>query len=246
MTNTPRFVLVHGGFHGAWCWDKVIPALRALNCEAIAFDLPGHGARVKEAATLDSYRDAVLQHLEPGDILVAHSMGGLPVTLAADAAPERIGGLIYLASSVPVQGRSFWDNLWFDERNWEEFFGEADEATGRDVLPVPPKQAAAALFFHDCAPADIDWAYARLTPQPAAPLQAPVTLKRFWDASLPASYIRCGVDHAHPPHLAAYTINRLGVTPLEIAGASHSPFISQPGVTALRLIEAAWQMGKTP
>jgi pimeloyl-ACP methyl ester carboxylesterase len=115
MTLAPRFVLVHAGFHGAWCWDRVIPALQALGCEAIALDLPGHGWRANESATLETYREAVLRHVEPGDILVGHSMGGVPITLAADAAPDRIGGLIYLAAVVPVEGRSFCDSFWIEE-----------------------------------------------------------------------------------------------------------------------------------
>src|SRR5579859_1162399 len=123
MTNAPRFVLVHGAFHGAWCWDKVIPALRALGCDATALDLPGHGQRVNEAATLESYCGAVLRHAEPGDILVGHSMGGIPITLDADAAPERIGGLIYLTALLPVQGRSSWDSFWIEEQRRRELFG---------------------------------------------------------------------------------------------------------------------------
>jgi pimeloyl-ACP methyl ester carboxylesterase len=243
MTNAPRFVLVHGGFHGAWCWNKVIPALHALGCEATALDLPGHGRRVDEAATLESYGKAVLRHAEPGDILVGHSMGGISITLAADAAPDRIGGLVYLASTIPVQGRSFWDSFWIDEQRERELFAGQE---ARDVFPVPTKEIATALFYNDCSPADIDWAHAHLTPQPLAPLQEPITLNRFWNGRIPVSYIKCGADHAHPPHLEAYTIDRLGVRPLQIDGASHSPFISQPWITALRLIEAAWQMGKPP
>lgn len=170
-------------------------------------------------------------------------MGGVPVTLAADAAPELIGGIVYLAASVPVQGRSFWDSAWIEEQKWHELFGGAET---RDVLPVPAKEATVALFYNDCSPADIEWAYGHLTPQPSAPLQEPITLNRFWKERSPVSYIRCGADRAHPPHMEAYAINRFGVKPLEIAGASHSPFISQPWITALRLIEAACQMGKMP
>ncbi len=83
-----RFVLVHGGFHGAWCWDRLVPELARRGHSTVTVDLPGHGARVDEEATLLGYRDAVVEVLEPGDTLVGHSMGGFDVSLAADAAVD--------------------------------------------------------------------------------------------------------------------------------------------------------------
>jgi pimeloyl-ACP methyl ester carboxylesterase len=55
-----RFVLVHGGFHAAWCWERTIAALEALGHVGVAVDLPGHGARVDEESTLADRRDAIL------------------------------------------------------------------------------------------------------------------------------------------------------------------------------------------
>ena len=68
-----RFVLIHGGFHGAWCWSRTVPELERLGHRAIAIDLPGHGARRDERSTLADRRDAILHVLEPGDVLVGHS-----------------------------------------------------------------------------------------------------------------------------------------------------------------------------
>ena len=75
-----RFVLIHGGFHGAWCWSRTIPELENLGHEAIAVDIPGHGARVDEEATMAGRLDTVLDVLQRGDVLVGHSGGGLEVT----------------------------------------------------------------------------------------------------------------------------------------------------------------------
>jgi len=71
-----RFVLVHGGFHAAWCWSRTIPELERLGYQAIAVDLPGHGDRVDEESTLESRREAIVSVLQPGDVLVGHSGGG--------------------------------------------------------------------------------------------------------------------------------------------------------------------------
>ena len=83
-----RFVLVHGAFHGAWCWGRTIPELEGRGHESVAIDLPGHGTRKNERSTLTDRRDAITEVLRPGDVLVGHSGGGYDVTLAADAAPN--------------------------------------------------------------------------------------------------------------------------------------------------------------
>ena len=70
-----RLVLTHGAMHGSWCWKYVLEELAALGVPAIAPDLPGHGDRTNEPATLDGYRKALLDVLEPDDVLVGHSLG---------------------------------------------------------------------------------------------------------------------------------------------------------------------------
>src|SRR5690349_10518718 len=101
-----RFVLIHGGFHGAWCWDKVIPELKRLGHDAIAIDLPGHGTRRDERSNLADRGGAIVEIMEPRDVLVGHSGGGFDITLAADAVPDKVGHLIYLAAGVPQEGRT--------------------------------------------------------------------------------------------------------------------------------------------
>ena len=102
------FLLIHGASHGAWCWRDLIPELAALGHEARAIDLPGHGddPTPRETVTLDSYREAILAELRAGDILVGHSMGGYPITAAAEAEPDRVRALVYLCAYIPAPGRS--------------------------------------------------------------------------------------------------------------------------------------------
>ena len=64
-----RFILVHGGFHGAWCWERLVPELEACGHKALAIDLPGHGARAAEESTLAKRRDAILEVMQGGDVL---------------------------------------------------------------------------------------------------------------------------------------------------------------------------------
>ena len=105
-----RFVLVHGGFHAAWCWERTIGELARLGHEAVAVDLPGHGARVEDpltAWTIPERRDAIVEVLRPGDVLVGHSGGGFDATVAADAVVDKVGHIVYLAAVLPREGRTY-------------------------------------------------------------------------------------------------------------------------------------------
>jgi pimeloyl-ACP methyl ester carboxylesterase len=239
-----RFVLVHGGFHGAWCWDKLIPRLTALGHEAVAVELPGHGTRSHETATHESYTSAVVDVLEPGDVLVGHSMGGCVVTLAANQFPD-VAHIVYVAGALPVEGKPFRYGL----PNVD--FGTGDERPQREAKPVPYAtsadghswyysdfNAARETLYHDCALQDAEWAFARLTPQSIEVCdRVPVSVPEFWKADLPRSYIRCTLDRALPKEFGDSHIARLGVEPLMIA-TSHSPFLSRPADLALLLTAA--------
>ena len=128
------FVLVHGSWHGAWCWGLVEPGLNLAGHMSIAIDLPGHGlhAAVPESFRLrpldpeefgkelspiagieiDRYADAVIAAADRAKamgadrvIAVGHSMGGVPVTFAAAKSPEKFAGLVYVAAPVPTPGK---------------------------------------------------------------------------------------------------------------------------------------------
>src|SRR3954451_23230646 len=96
-----RYVLVHGAFGGAWCWEPVEPGLEAAGHRVESFDLPGSGDDETPVAdvTLDGYADRICGGLasdpEPA-VLVGHSMGGMAVTHAAGRSPEHIAALVYV------------------------------------------------------------------------------------------------------------------------------------------------------
>src|SRR5205823_2243207 len=107
------FVLVHGGFHGGWCWRKVAPLLRSAGHEVYTPTLTGLGERAHllgPGITLETHAQdvlGVLTHEELSDvILVGHSMAGTVITVVVDTAPERLAHLVYLDASVPRDGES--------------------------------------------------------------------------------------------------------------------------------------------
>jgi pimeloyl-ACP methyl ester carboxylesterase len=243
-----RFILVHGGFHGAWCWERVVPELAALGHAAVAIDLPGHGERADEEVTVEKRRDAILAVLREGDVLVGHSGGGYDISIAADAAPEKVGHLVYLAAGLPIEGQSIIEatggrpakesggttQLMTDDTGMLRFI--RPNARGR--MECADFEMARDFFYHDCSDEDARWAFSRLTPAPVDFVQEPLHLRRFWEAALPRSYILCLQDRAKSHAMSEKVIARLGVVPHEI-DASHSPFLSQPKACAELIVEAA-------
>ncbi len=241
-----RFVLIHGGFHGAWCWQRVLPELEKLGHRGVAIDLPGHGARRDERSTLADRRDAILEVLEPGDVLVGHSGGGYDITVAADAALDRVSHLVYLAAGLPIEGRSIVEATGGAQAEEGEVTQLMDDETGMlgFLRPLPDgrlevcdRELAAAFFYHDCDAATVRWAYDLLTPAPLLFNTEPVHVPRFWAAQPPRSFIRCLQDRAMPASMSDSVIHRLGVAPLDI-DASHSPFFSRPAELAALLVAA--------
>jgi pimeloyl-ACP methyl ester carboxylesterase len=104
------FVLIHGAWHGGWCWRFVRPLLKGH--EVFAPSLTGLGERKHLAGPsidLDVHIADVVSILEMEDlrdvILVGHSYGGMVVTGAADRVPQRIRRLVYLDAFVPENGK---------------------------------------------------------------------------------------------------------------------------------------------
>jgi pimeloyl-ACP methyl ester carboxylesterase len=243
-----RFVLVHGGHHGAWCWDKLVPELEALGHGAVAIDLPGSGERMAETSDLASWRAALRDVIEDGAVLVGHSMGGFAISLAADEVPDKVGRLVYLAAAVPVEGEPMGAATAENTvRDWPEVVGLPYEEFVRMVeLPgqgpcveLTRPEAANALFYHDCTPEDQEWAWSHLTPLPIKPATEVFRLPRFWDAPIPRDFVICTDDRSHPIEMDNLFMGRLGLTSAFSIVSSHSPFISRPAETAKLLDRCA-------
>src|SRR5215471_8421479 len=106
-----RYILVHGAWHGRWCWDQVVPLLRQAGHQVETLDLPGHGqdrTPILEV-TLAAYTKRVCETLDAQAepvILVGHSMGGIVITQVAEERPEKIQTLVYLTAFLVQNGES--------------------------------------------------------------------------------------------------------------------------------------------
>ncbi|MDQ1487479.1 MAG: hypothetical protein QOJ62_3172 [Actinomycetota bacterium] len=237
-----RFILVHGSMHGAWCFDRLVPELTRRGHQAVAVDLPGLGDRRSENASLEGFRDAVLEALQPGAVLVGHSMGCVAATLGADSFPD-LAHIVYLAGPLPIEGAPILEAVQAgvtEEGTRVRVSGGADAymtLTADGIAATIAPTAARECFYQDCDDDTVDWALARLCPQQIDVLTKPVSVPDFWRRNPRRSYIRCSEDRAVLPEVSALASARLGVRPLTIPG-SHSPFLSRPSTLAEVLLQA--------
>jgi pimeloyl-ACP methyl ester carboxylesterase len=184
------YVLVHGGWHGGWCWKKVVPILRGAGHEVFTPTLTGLGERVHLARPdvgLATHVEDVVGLIEyedlTGVVLVGHSYSGMVITGVADRAPERVAQLVYLDAFVPEDGQSLLDLLLPERR---DMFLEQARTSG-DGRSVP---APAPEIWGVTDDADLAWIRPRLVPQPLATFTEPLQL-RHAGASRPRTYIAC-------------------------------------------------------
>jgi pimeloyl-ACP methyl ester carboxylesterase len=215
------FVLVHGAWHGAWCWERLVPELEQRGHAALAVDLPVDDA----AAGLAEYATVVEQELPAGEVvLVGHSLGATVIPLVAAARP--VSQLVFLCPVLRRPGSSLADQaaLDADVSSWDLGAGRTfydDESSAWTAA-----DAAIAAFYQDCDPETARWAASRLRRQ----------YWRYWEEpnpldAWPAAERRAIVatdDRMCTVAFARRTIpDRLGVDPVEIPG-DHSPFLSAP------------------
>jgi pimeloyl-ACP methyl ester carboxylesterase len=220
-----RFVLVHGAFCGAWCWEPLVAELEARGHEVEAIDLPGHGADTTPArdVTLDSYADRVAQTLRAGGpaVLVGHSMGGVVITQTAARAREHVDRLVYCCAFLPRDGESL-------KSLADKPEGAADLVQANLVLEPPvatlAPEAAREAFYERCTPEQAEWGLARRQPQPIAPFVTPVDLGGGVD-EIPRFYVLCTEDKAIPPALQRRMTAESPCAEVVELDADHSPFL---------------------
>jgi pimeloyl-ACP methyl ester carboxylesterase len=187
--NSPTFVLVHGGWHGAWVWDRLVPYLAQAGYNVFTPDLTGLGGKVELAnpdVGLSTHIQDVLAILDGKNLhdvlLVGHSYGGMVITGVADEAVEHIAELIYLDAHVPKDGQSFGDIVGPQIMN---MMRQVAKATGQGwLVPAPPPE-----HFGITLEADIAFVKSKLVPQPIKTFEEPVHLTNPAAFSLPRTYI---------------------------------------------------------
>lgn len=231
-------LLVHGACHGAWCWDRLIPHLTASRREVIAPDLPGRAGNRKPGWGLNlhdyagSIVDVARRQAQPV-IAVGHSMGGIVIAAAAEAAPDLFERLVFVSGFMPASGDSLASLIAMDTDS--DLHGAAKLSWLRGTVSIDPARFKP-VYCGDCRDDDVAWAAARIGPESARPSIAKIKLTAVRFGSVPRSYIRCTEDRAlsvqmQDRMIARQPCDRVGTLP-----ASHSPFLSMPDRLATSLL----------
>jgi pimeloyl-ACP methyl ester carboxylesterase len=271
MHKLTPVVLVHGFWHGSWCWSTVTEELAARGVPSVAVDLDGHGLKQKApAARWSRPFDPIAYATEPAPsasvtassaaatlvtqirrigggrpcVVVAHSMGGVVATAAAEQAPELFAELVYLSAFAPVAGQAAVDYIGRPEDAGDlvnTVLAADPAATGSlriDAGAADRHAAAREVFYGDVDEATASAATALLSAD--GPMGIPgealtITAERY--GSIPHTYLVCKQDNAIPPALQRLfitEIDTISARPTTIVefDSSHSPFLSMPGPVA--------------
>jgi pimeloyl-ACP methyl ester carboxylesterase len=224
------FGLVHGAWHGAWCWDLLVPELERRGHSAVAMDLPCEDPE----ATFFDYAETVGAALgETSDVvLVGHSMAGITIPLVALSRPIRM--LVFLCALVPDRAgdpaeggpQTHPDGAFDALVNFED---------GSHAWPNVA--AATSALYQDCRPDQAAAAFSRLRHQQTALWDGLGPMERWPD--VPVASIHCRDDRAVNPVWSSWVArNRLGVESVELPGG-HSPMLARPASLADALVAAA-------
>jgi pimeloyl-ACP methyl ester carboxylesterase len=185
-----RFLLIHGSWHGSWCWERLLPILKARGHEVWTPTLVGLAERADEASPqtgLTAHVEQITNLIVTLDhtdlILVGHSYGGSVMVGTAERVPNSIRHLIYLDAFVPDHGQSAFDLM----RGVEPDFVQAMRNAGSEFLvpPMSPENLGVT------AQADVEWLKARLTPMPILTHREKVEAPQRKAFKIPSTYIYC-------------------------------------------------------
>jgi len=223
-----EFILVHGGYHGAWCWDLLVPELQRLGHASFTMDLPVDQPNVR----VDDYARIVLESVagkaSDDAYLVGHSFGGMIVPrVARERSSARMillcAGFAHTSEAEQGEMQAATDTASY--YRWLEM-----DELGRARLS---RENGIAAFFHDVPPDLADWAAGKLRPHWAEAMANVGPVEPYADRV--AGIIDCEDDRilirdAH----SDLARRRYGIDPIMLPGG-HSPFLSNPALLARAL-----------
>ena len=234
QTKQATFVLVHGAWHGGWCWKKLTPLLRSAGHEVFAPTLTGMGERshlINPQINLDTHIQDITNVLEYEDlqnvILVGHSYGGMVIAGVAAKAGERLAQLVYLDAFLPENGKALQD--------YAPPLAELVDAQGAGWRLSSAWMGTPTEMFGVKDSADLAWVTPRLGDQPYGTFTQPVQLATNPNKSLRHSYIH--LTKGPPFEEAAGRAKKQGLRMYELFSAGHDAMVTQPKELAKILFE---------
>ncbi len=233
-----RFVLVHGAWHGGWCWEGIIRELERAGHHAEAPTMPGmNPGDDRSAVTFDDLVDALVNALRRQDrpvVLVGHSSAGFLLQAAAPRVPEKIKRVIFLNAFVLPDGACQFDLVPAEAA--EGLTAAANASPDRSV-PVIEEMVRGMLMAGDAREAQDD-VLSRLSPQPVTLFTTRVDTKAFNDLPVPKTVVFCRDDTSLPPGAFLGMAQSLGDFELIEIPGGHEALVIAPEVVAGGILQA--------
>jgi len=224
------FILIHGSWHNAWNWHRVVPLLNALGHKVFALDLPGMGrdkTPIQSVKMIETVQKLVefINPLPGKVILVGHSKNGIMISQLAECIPNKIERLIYLAAYLIPDGKTQKEYSQQDIHGWLKPFVEFHpESQSTTLNPEIYREG----LYHDCDPSISQMAKWILSHEPIESGSFCLKLTERSFGSLPRYYIECTEDRAVTPFMQQKMYLEMGVNEVYKLPSSHSPFFSMP------------------
>lgn len=232
------FVLIHGAWHGGWCWRDVKDLLERSHHRVLTPTMPGLAERqhlMSHDITLDTVIEDIANSIEAEDVrdavLVGHSFGGNIISGVAERAPERIKQLVYLDAAVMKNGESMFDCV--TKELVEERLRLAEESSGGMSLPTPSCDKLGILD-----PAQCEYVQKHLTPHPLSTYTSKLNLACAPGKGFECTYIACTDPNYTPLEWSRERARSYGWPMLSIA-TGHDAMVNAPKALAEMLMEIA-------
>jgi pimeloyl-ACP methyl ester carboxylesterase len=229
------FVLLHGAWHGGWCWKKLSPLLAEAGHRVYTPTQTGLGERshlLSSAVNLETFAQDLLHVLIFEDlhdvVLVGHSFAGNAITAAADRMPERIAYLVYLDALIPTSGQSVFSLL--PPEFVENRRALAQKTSQGLSIPVPSADKFGVFDEDDAA-----WLMQYCTPHPIATYEDALTFAHPVGNGLPVTYIAVTPYYAPTASSREFAQSHKAWTYLEIE-AGHDAMVTSPAAVAQILL----------
>ncbi len=237
------FVLIHGSWHGGWCFDEIKARLEAAGHDVIAPDLPGMGGSEAELRAVTNRgwaefvsglcRNAVQRPV----VLAGHSRGGIVISQAAEIAPDAIDALVYICALMLPDGMSRAEFTAMEEPNPD--FNALIIPVYDDVATLADPVQGGAVFAQLSPPDLVAAAMERLVAEPKGPRTEKMQLTRERFGAIPRTYIECTQDRTIPISSQRLMQQLVPGAKAVTLDADHSPFLSRPAELTAALLAAA-------
>jgi pimeloyl-ACP methyl ester carboxylesterase len=224
------FILIHGSWHSAWNWHKVVPLLEKAGHRALAIDLPGMGRdktpiqEVTMKSTVEKICE-LIDNITGKVILVGHSKNGIMISQVAEYRPNKIEKLVYLAAYLIPNGKTQREYSIQDTEGWlKPYVTHYPETNSHTLQPAIYKEG----LYHDCEDDITELAKVLLSHEPVESGIMPLHLTEENYGTVPRVYIECTEDRAVTPFIQRKMYTEMPCEKIYSLPTSHSPFFSKP------------------